>query len=144
MRTVGDTFRSASVAAVYLVHGTFVGSDALGILSKLESIAPSTSQAIRRWKNVLLDAAIGESGNYTHEMAKGFQDSMQREGAALIPVRRFHWSSQNNRVSDEGMTLLVDYGPPAGRLAQHHAGHAVYTRSEWLLFHAEQTAQCFY
>ena len=342
MRTVGDMLRRAGVAAVYLVHGTFVGTDALGVLSKLEPIAPSANQVFRRWKNAFLDAAIGESGNYTREMAKGFQDAMHRDGAAVIPVHRFHWSSQNNhisradaavrlikeldglnlphgrrillwghshagnafaimtnliaandrvrrqffraarsyyrwpvcgcvdvpvwpwlqrrleeqpgpmngvkldlvtfgtpirygwdtngyskllhfvnhrppdgrspqgipfpprwerildaadgdyvqqlaiagtdfppsvlawrscqaecrlnrllqpglrrrdlanrlkysnRVSDEGTTLLVDYGPPAGRLAQHHAGHAVYTRSEWLLFHAEQTAQCFY
>lgn len=48
------------------------------------------------------------------------------------------------RVADKGTTLLVDYGPPAGNLAQHLAGHAVYTRHEWLLFHAEQVARRFY
>lgn len=48
------------------------------------------------------------------------------------------------RVPDEGMTLLVDYGKPDVALPQHHAGHAVYTRPEWLLFHAEQTVEAFY
>lgn len=48
------------------------------------------------------------------------------------------------RVPDEGMTLLVDYGPPGVEVHQHHAGHAVYTRPDWLLFHAEEIAQEFY
>ncbi len=48
------------------------------------------------------------------------------------------------RVPHEGTTLLVDYGPEDSNLARHLAGHAVYTRSEWLLFHAEQVADEFY
>jgi hypothetical protein len=47
-------------------------------------------------------------------------------------------------VPDEGTTLLVDYGPMAGGVARRHAGHAVYTRSQWLLFHAEEVVrQCY-
>jgi hypothetical protein len=47
-------------------------------------------------------------------------------------------------VPDEGTTLLVDYGPMAGGVARRHAGHAVYTRTEWLLFHAEEVVrQCY-
>ena len=49
-----------------------------------------------------------------------------------------------NRVAESGLTLLVDYGPPAATPAQHLAGHAVYARREWLLFHAEQIAQRLY
>ncbi|HJT30793.1 MAG TPA: hypothetical protein VJ783_01915 [Pirellulales bacterium] len=45
------------------------------------------------------------------------------------------------RAPDAGTTLLVDYGPAAGPLSQHLAGHAVYTRREWLLFHAEQVVE---
>jgi hypothetical protein len=29
-------------------------------------------------------------------------------------------------------------------VAQHAAGHAVYTRPQWLLFHAEEVARRFY
>jgi len=47
-------------------------------------------------------------------------------------------------VPDRGTTLLVDYGPSEGGIAQHHAGHAVYTRREWMLFHAEEVARHFY
>jgi hypothetical protein len=48
------------------------------------------------------------------------------------------------RVAESGATLLVDYGKPAAEPGQHLAGHAVYTRREWLLFHAEQVAQRLY
>lgn len=40
--------------------------------------------------------------------------------------------------------MLVDYGPPEGNIAQHLAGHAVYTRKRWMLFHAEEVARRFY
>lgn len=48
------------------------------------------------------------------------------------------------RVPDAGTTLLVDYGPPSVEIHQHHAGHAVYTRPDLLLFHAEQVARELY
>lgn len=48
------------------------------------------------------------------------------------------------RVPDCGTTLLVDYGNCHGTPAEHLAGHAVYTRQEWLLFHAERTVQHLY
>jgi len=47
-------------------------------------------------------------------------------------------------VPDEGTALLVDYGLPGGHIAQHLAGHAVYTRKRWLLFHAEEVARRMY
>lgn len=48
------------------------------------------------------------------------------------------------RTHDEGTNLLVDYGLPTGHVGQHLAGHAVYTRSDWLLFHAEEVTRRFY
>jgi hypothetical protein len=47
-------------------------------------------------------------------------------------------------VPDDGTTLLVDYGQPKGGIGQHLAGHAVYTRKQWLLFHAEEVVRRFY
>jgi hypothetical protein len=47
-------------------------------------------------------------------------------------------------VPEEGTSLLVDYGLPQGNIAQHFAGHAVYTRPQWMLFHAEEVARRFY
>lgn len=47
-------------------------------------------------------------------------------------------------IPDEGTTLLVDYGEAEGGIGQHLAGHAVYTRKAWLLFHAEEVTRRFY
>jgi len=57
---------------------------------------------------------------------------------------RWAWLRSGRIVPDEGTTLLVDYGLPRGGLGRHLAGHAVYTRREWLLFHAEQVVERFY
>jgi hypothetical protein len=48
------------------------------------------------------------------------------------------------RAAETGVTLLADYGPPSGDPAGRLAGHAVYARSEWLLFHVEETAGRLY
>lgn len=48
------------------------------------------------------------------------------------------------RTHDEGTNLLVDYGTAQGHIWQHVVGHAVYTRLDWLLFHAEEVARRFY
>lgn len=47
------------------------------------------------------------------------------------------------RVPAEGMTLLVGYSNELG-LAKKMAGHAIYTRPEWLVFHAKETANRLY
>jgi hypothetical protein len=44
------------------------------------------------------------------------------------------------KVPDEGTTLLVDYGSDGEEMA----GHAIYTRSRWLLPQAEEVARRFY
>lgn len=62
-------------------------------------------------------------------------------GPIADPVERFKAGAI---VPEEGATLLVDYGPPDGTIAMHHAGHAVYTGTKWLLFHAEEVARQFY
>jgi hypothetical protein len=56
-------------------------------------------------------------------------------------VERFR---AGTRVAESGTTLLVDYGATRGHLGNHRGGHAVYSRPEWLLFHAEETARRFY
>ena len=48
------------------------------------------------------------------------------------------------RVPEAGITLLVEYGKPEGSIAEHFAGHAVYTTQEWLLFHAEEVTRRLY
>ena len=48
------------------------------------------------------------------------------------------------RTPDEGASYLVAYPPTGESIAKHMAGHGVYTRLPWLLFHAELVAREFY
>jgi hypothetical protein len=66
---------------------------------------------------------------------------LQEEAGGTNTLERFQAGAI---VPQEGTTLLVDYGRQPGGISRHHAGHAVYTRKEWMLFHAEETVRRFY
>lgn len=51
---------------------------------------------------------------------------------------------QGQRVSLDGETLLVDYPKTPERWRRKVAGHALYTRHEWLPFHLREVATRFY
>ena len=48
------------------------------------------------------------------------------------------------RVHLDGTTLLVAYPTGPRNFTIHLASHAIYTRIDWMLFHAEAAAQEFY
>lgn len=74
----------------------------------------------------------------------------ERNLAALLQQGEPSWRvlrriRQSLRVSDEGLSLLVDYGPAKrGHRLRHIFGHGVYTQTEWMPFHLEQAAAEFY
>ncbi len=62
MQQVGRAFAQADVGAVYLVHGTFVGPDALGVLAELARVFPSAGNAVRGVIKRIVDKVAGEVG----------------------------------------------------------------------------------
>ena len=62
-----------------------------------------------------------------------------------LGVRRL-WTHlrAGRRVADDGLTLLVDYGPCGLNFLAHMLGHGVYTRTQWMLWHLEQITRCWY
>ena len=132
MQHVGAALRRAGVAAVYLVHGTFVGSDALGVLAELARVFPSAGNAVRRVIKRIVDKVAGEAGNYTPDFAQCFQQSMHQKGEPEIPVRLFHWSSENHHIgrADGAVRLIAELGSldlkPSQRIllwGHSHAGN---------------------
>jgi hypothetical protein len=89
----------ANVAGVLLIHGTFVGNDALGILTELRRVAPGLSEGLRKISKKLVDVVIGETGNYTPGFAQTFQEGLTQAAGRVIPVELFNWSSQNNHIA---------------------------------------------
>ena len=108
MAQIGEALRRANVAAIYLVHGTFVGSDALGVLAELARIFPSAGGAVRRVIKRIVDKVTGEAGNYTPGFARCFEEAINAEAESPIPVRLFHWSSENHHIGRaDGAVRLV-------------------------------------
>lgn len=75
--------------------------------------------------------------------------SDRRLGALLQPpeltmLNAWERIKLGRRVPQAGQTLLVDYGPESTNIADHWAGHAVYTRNAWMAFHVAETARALY
>jgi hypothetical protein len=132
MARVGDVLREHRVAAVYLVHGTFAGNDAFGLMGELGRLFPAASDAMRQVIKQMIDAVAADVGNYTGEYARTFEEAIHRDGKPRIPVRCFHWSSENHHIGRaDGAVRLIDelasLNPAAGeRLllwGHSHAGN---------------------
>lgn len=109
MAAAGAKFSQAGVAAIYCVHGTFCGDDVLGLFTELEAWAPSAVRPLRRWSKRAIDAAIGETGNYTPEFAERMAATLSAGAQRRLPVRLFHWSSLNHHIGRaDGAVRLID------------------------------------
>lgn len=75
------------VDAIWFVHGTFAGDDALGWFGQLERLIPAAGPMLKKFGKKLTDVLAGDSGNFT----PAFVDlvSVQPE------TRRFIWSGEN-------------------------------------------------
>jgi hypothetical protein len=120
MAVAGRAFADAGVAAIYLIHGTFAGNDALGLYTELERIAPSLAQSLRRVTKRAFDAVLGETGNYTAQFAARMEQALSAGSERTIPVRRFNWSSMNHHIgrADAAVRLideLARLNPPPSK-----------------------------
>jgi len=152
MQQVGRAYRQAGVSAIYLVHGTFVGADALGILSLLGRVYPQAQTTLGQLSKAVVDQLAGEVGNYTGKFAKTLERALQSPGEPTIPVRRFNWSSQNNHLGRaDGAVRLIDELaeadlPKQGRVllwGHSHAGNVFSLLSNLLAADHETRAEFF-
>jgi hypothetical protein len=132
MLRVGEALEEAGVGAIYLVHGTFVGTDALGVVAELARLFPKAGKSVRRLIKRIVDKIAGEVGNYTGRYAECFESAINRPGHVTIPVRRFNWSSENHhlgradgavRLIDELASLEMDPGRRVLLWGHSHAGN---------------------
>jgi hypothetical protein len=120
MAAAGRAFADAGVAAIYLIHGTFAGNDALGLYTELERIAPSLAQSLRRVTKRAFDAVLGETGNYTAQFAARMEQALSAGAGRTLSVRRFHWSGMNHHIgrADAAVRLideLAKLNPPPSK-----------------------------
>ena len=95
MLRFGDRLRERQINAVYLVHGTFTGTDVLGVIRELERWVPSLGGTLREHQKKFIDMFAGEAGNYSQSYADRFRDAINRDHPSVLPVRLFHWTGEN-------------------------------------------------
>jgi hypothetical protein len=108
MACAGCSYRAAGVRVIYLVHGTFTGTDALDLACTIGHLASSIGVWARRNQKALVDALFGDLGNFTSGYAAQLEAALAGASGEVIPVRLFHWSSQNHHVgrADAALRLL--------------------------------------
>ena len=109
---VGQRLREVGVQEIILVHGTFVGNDAAGILREVARLSPRLAGAMKRLGKHVFDQVTGEIGNYTDSFAQRLSSLVNEESAHknLIPVTLFHWSGENHHLGRAGGAIaLLDY-----------------------------------
>jgi hypothetical protein len=118
MAAAGQRFSQAGVAAIYCLHGTFAGNDALGLYTELERVAPRLASSLRRATKGAFDWLIGETGNYTAEFAERMESSLAAGAGRPMPVRLFHWAAQNHHISraDAAVRLVDELAQVAAQL----------------------------
>jgi hypothetical protein len=105
---LGTCLREAGVVAIYLVHGSFVGADALGFLREIARVWPAAGDVLRRVQKQTLDNITRDAGNFSRDYAQQMQDALQFDHSSPIPVKLFHWSSENHHIgrADGAIRLL--------------------------------------
>lgn len=101
--------RAAGVGAIYLVHGTLVGAETLGIVRQLSRLFPAAAGAMRRMIRRIADQWAEDVGNYTEGYARLLSDLVNAPGLPCIPVRLYEWSSENHHLGRaDGAVRLID------------------------------------
>lgn len=110
METLGNRLRAARVAGIYLVHGTFVGDDLLGLSHLLSHWSTAAGEQLRRFEKRVADWIVRDSGNYTADYASLFEFGLNPlPGVRPIPVQLFHWTSENHHLGRaDGAVRLID------------------------------------
>lgn len=152
MRRVGAALRHAGVAAVYLAHGTFAGTDATGLLVEIDRLLPGIGAAMRRAVKQIVDALARDAGNYTADYARTFAEAIDDGADEALPVRLFHWSSENSHIgrADAAVRLIDELAalelPPGKRVllwGHSHAGNVFALMTNLLAGDRQKVEQFF-
>jgi len=125
MSRVGAALQRANVRAIYLIHGTFVGVDAFGLIREVARVSNTAAEPLRRLEKYASNTITGDAGNFTPSYADEFARALRQENGGSIPVRLFTWSSENHHIGRADGTV---------RLADELASHAEFRDGRVLLW----------
>ncbi len=137
MRRSGQKLEDAQVKRIILLHGTFVGSDGVNLISSVKSVFPRLSRefetkissTVKTW----IDQLAQDNGNFVPAYAALLEKAL----GGKIPVELFSWSSANHHIARlEGAIRLVerlDDSPPGKGSRTLLIGHS-HARQVFALF----------
>jgi hypothetical protein len=106
---LGGLLRRAGVRSVWLVHGTFAGTDAVGLFRMLARLVPGPARGLAAWRKRTVDALVGDAGNYTDAFARELEAGLNLgHTGARLSVHRFAWTGENHHLgrADAAVNLL--------------------------------------
>lgn len=98
MKKAGERLQKRGVRRIYLVHGTFVGADGLGVVRLLDSVFPKLSWWLHRMQRRIKrmhDSVAQDHGNFTEGYARLLEEAL----GGKLPTKRFLWSSENHHLA---------------------------------------------
>ena len=96
--TVPTQLRLAGVVEIKLIHGTFVGNDAVGLIRALSGVAPRFSSGMLDLSKRWTDQLAGEVGNFNDPYAALLSQLVNAEAQTQIRVSRSLWSGENHHL----------------------------------------------
>lgn len=88
----------ANVSRIYLVHGTFAGTDMTGLVGQIARVLPGVARRLREQEKLIVDALVGDRANYTHGFARQLEAAVNQPGGRTVSVSRFHWTGENHHL----------------------------------------------
>jgi len=149
---VGEALRAGGVTDIYLVHGTFVGCDTLGLAADMARFFPQAAEALERVSKAWIDEQFGDAGNYTPQFAQLLAQGINRPGAREIGVELFQWSGENHHLgrADGAVRLIAELASqnfaPGSRVllwGHSHAGNVFALMTNLLASPREAVAEFF-
>ncbi len=127
MAHLGERLAAENVSAVYLIHGTLVGTDATGMIGVLGRFMPEWADMLGQHRKQIADLIMGEWANYSEEYAQTLRQTINQGLGEPIDVQRFLWESENNhtgranaavRLIDELYSRVRDQSIKSGQRVQ--------------------------
>ena len=104
MSAHGESLRNNNVRQILLVHGTFTGDDALGLIHLLDPINITFADLLRKKSRDLINRLAQSVGNYTSDYAGNLGT------ASNIPCELFVWAGGNyHHARIQGTLDLAQY-----------------------------------
>ena len=98
MAALGERLAADDVAAIYLIHGTLVGTDATGLIGVLGRFVPEWADMLGQQRKQIADLIMGEWANYSDDYAETLRQGINARLDKPIKVHRFLWGSENNHT----------------------------------------------